>query len=162
MVLLVCPEVPMVRDRPGGMLWVTNASDCVGREGSMPTAQITDGKPPVIESIVVPDDEAQIRELAVKQIERKRRFYLRAFTAGAVAVFLVIIWAIAEYNNASGWPTNGFSQTSGIHDTWNSWIVYPIVAIALGVAIDAWNTYRRKPITESEIRREMNRLSGTH
>jgi hypothetical protein len=68
----------------------------------MPPQQITDGKPPVIESIVVPGEEAQVRELAVKQIERKRRFQVRAFTAAAVAVVLVVISAIAEYDNAGG------------------------------------------------------------
>jgi len=106
--------------------------------------------------------EQGVRELAVKQIERKRRFRARAFIAAAVSVLLVIIWAITEYNNAGGWPTSGFSQSSGIPHEWNSWIIYPVVALALGVAIDAWHTYRGKPITESEIRREMDRLSGAH
>jgi hypothetical protein len=32
----------------------------------------------------------------------------------------------------------------------------------LCVAIDAWNTYRRKPISENEIQREMDRLTGAH
>lgn len=31
-------------------------------------------------------------------------------------VILVVICAIAEYDNAGGWPTHGFSQSSGIHD----------------------------------------------
>ncbi|HYB25906.1 MAG TPA: 2TM domain-containing protein [Solirubrobacteraceae bacterium] len=128
----------------------------------MPTQQVIDGKPPVVESSVASSDEAPVRELAVKQIERKRHFEMRAFGAGVVAVFLVVVWAVAEYNNAGGWPTNGFSQSSGIYHVWNDWIIYPIVAIALGVAIDAWNTYRRKPISEDEIRREMDRLRGVH
>jgi hypothetical protein len=41
-------------------------------------------------------------------------------------VILVLIWALSEYHNAGGWPTRGFSQSSGIHDVWNFWIVYPI------------------------------------
>jgi hypothetical protein len=116
----------------------------------------------VIESSAPPGEDVQVRELAIKQIERKHRFEMRAFIAALVAVLLVVVWAIGEYHNAGGWPTNGFSQSSGIHHVWNDWIVYPIVALALGVAIDAWNTYRRKPITESEIKREMDRLSGEH
>jgi sterol desaturase/sphingolipid hydroxylase (fatty acid hydroxylase superfamily) len=114
--------------------------------------------------VVVPPegDEEQVRKLAVEQIERKRRFYTRAFGATALAVVLVIIWALAEYHNAHGWPTNGFSQSSGIYHTWNSWIVYPLIALALGVAIDCWHTFRHRPITEDEIRREMDRLRGTH
>ena len=77
-----------------------------------------------------------------------------------MAVVLVIIWATSEYNNAGGWPTGGFSESSGIPHVWNSWIIYPIIALALGVAIDAWHTYRDKPITEDEIDREVDRLRG--
>ena len=119
----------------------------------------TDGAAPVV-AVPPGGDEEQIRKLAVEQIERKRRFYTRAFGAAAVSVVLVIIWAIAEYHNAHGWPTNGFSQSSGIYHTWNSWIIYPIIALALGVAVDWWHTFRHRPITEDEIRREMDRLRG--
>jgi len=121
----------------------------------------TNEAPPVV---VVPreGDEEEVRKLAVEQIERKRRFSMRAFGAAAVAVLLVIIWAIAEYHNAHGWPTNGFSQSSGIYHTWNSWIIYPIIGLALAVAIDWWHTFQRRPITEDEIRCEMDRLRGAH
>ena len=128
----------------------------------MPIQQTTSEKPKVVDSSPVTASEQGVRELAVKQIVRKRRFRMRAFGAAALSVVLVIIWAITEYNNAGGWPTSGFSQSSGIPHQWNSWIIYPVVALALGVAIDAWHTYRGKPITESEIRREMDRLSGAH
>ena len=124
----------------------------------MPTQQITNGSPPVVEPKFPVRGEDEVRELAVKQIERKRHFQMRAFSGAVVSVVLVIIWAIGEYNNAHGWPTNGFSQSSGIYHVWNYWIIYPLVGIALAIAIDAWNTFRRKPISESEIRREMDRL----
>lgn len=126
----------------------------------MPAQQTTtNGAPPRVVSPLREDGE-QVRQLAVAQIERKRRFHTRAFGAAALTVVLVIIWAIAEYNNANGWPTNGFSQSSGIYHVWNYWIIYPVIALALGVAIDWWHTYRHRPITEDEIRREMARLRG--
>ena len=51
---------------------------------------------------------------------------------GALGVILpVVIWAISEYHTAGGWPTHGFSQSSGIHDVWNFWIVYPLIAWAV-------------------------------
>ena len=128
----------------------------------MPVHQATDGVPPVIESSVPERGDAELRELAVKQIERKRRFEMRAFAAAVLSAFLVVIWAVSEYNNAGGWPTNGFSNSSSIPHVWNDWIIYPLIGIGLCVAIDAWNTYRRKPITEAEIRREMDRLTGAH
>ena len=128
----------------------------------MPVQQITDGSAPVIESSVPERGDAEVREQAVKQIERKRRFQMRAFGAAVLAVFLVVVWAVSEYNNAGGWPTNGFSNSSSIPHVWNDWIIYPLIGIGLCVAIDAWNTYRRKPITEAEIKREVDRLTGAH
>ena len=128
----------------------------------MPVRQATDGVSPVIESSVPERGDAEVRQLAVKQIERKRRFEMRAFAAAVLGAFLVVIWAVSEYNNAGGWPTNGFSNSSSIPHVWNDWIIYPLIGIGLCVAIDAWNTYRRKPITEAEIKREMDRLTGAH
>ena len=128
----------------------------------MPVQQITDGAPPVIDSSVPERGDAEVRELAVKQIERKRRFEMRAFAAAVLGAFLVVIWAVSEYNNAGGWPTNGFSNSLSIPHVWNDWIIYPLIGIGLCIAIDAWNTYRRKPITEAEIKREMDRLTGAH
>jgi protein-S-isoprenylcysteine O-methyltransferase Ste14 len=128
----------------------------------MPVQQITDGTPPVIESGVPERGDAEVRELAVKQIERKRRFEMRAFAAAVLSAFLVVVWAVSEYNNAGGWPTNGFSNSSSIPHVWNDWIIYPLIGIGLCVAIDAWNTYRRKPITEAEIKREIDRLTDAH
>jgi hypothetical protein len=126
----------------------------------MPGTQTTSNGPAPDVRVQPEGDEEQVRKLAIEQIERKRRFSTRAFGAGALAVVLVVIWALAEYHNAHGWPTNGFSQSSGIYHTWNSWIIYPIILLALGVAIDWWRTFRHRPITEDEIRREMDRLRG--
>ena len=124
--------------------------------------QTTDEKPVAVDSRLVAPDEQQLRELAVEQLGRKRRFHMRAFGAAAVAVLLVIIWAITEYHNAGGWPTSGFSQSSSIPHKWNSWIIYPILGLSLFVAIDWVQTYRHRPMTEDQIRREMDRLTGAH
>ncbi len=127
----------------------------------MPVESLTKNESPVVDvAFQKPtDDEQRTRELAIKQIERRRRFRRRAFSASVASIVLVIIWAISEYNNAGGWPTEGFSQSSSIPHVWNIWIIYPLLAIGVAVAIDAWNTFRRKPITEGEIRREMDRLT---
>jgi len=74
---------------------------------------------------------------------------------------LVAIWAISEYHNAGGWPTHGFSQSSGVHDAWNFWIIYPIMAWLLILGGRAWDVYLRKPISEGEIKREIERQSAT-
>jgi 2TM domain len=73
---------------------------------------------------------------------------------------LAAIWAIAEYNNAGGWPTNGFSQSSGIPNVWNYWIIYPAIVWVLATAADAWWVFGHKPISEDQITREMERQAG--
>ena len=129
---------------------------------TMPTQHTTSEKHADIGPLLRADDEQQVRELAVKQVERKRRFRMHAVSYAVVGVFLMIIWAISEYNNAGGWPRNGFSQSSSIPHVWNIWIIYPVLGLGVVAAIDAWNTYGKKPISESEIRREMDRLTGGH
>jgi hypothetical protein len=97
------------------------------------------------------------RQQAIKQIERKRRFWGSTIVAGVGMVLLVVIWATSEYHNAGGWPADGFSQSSGIHDVWNYWIVYPLGVWVLLTAASAWFVFGHKPISESEIRREIER-----
>jgi 2TM domain len=131
---------------------------------AVPIQQTTTEKPApaVVDSSLVLASDERLRELAlaVEQIGRKRRFHMRAFAAAAVMVMLVIVWAISEYHNAGGWPTSGFSQSPSIPHKWNSWIIYPLIFLSLGVAIDASHTYRHRPITEEQIRREMDHLRG--
>ena len=99
------------------------------------------------------------RDQAVKQVERRRRFWMRATMGTLFMLILAVIWAFAEYHNAGGWPTSGFSQSSGIANVWNYWIIYPFGAWVLFTAAAAWSVYGRKPISESEIKREIERQS---
>jgi len=109
----------------------------------------------------VPADSGQLaRQQAIQQIERRRRFWIRATVGTLGMILLVIIWALTEYHNAGGWPTSGFSQSSGIHDVWNYWIIYPAIAWVLLTAADAWWVFGRKPISENEIKREIERQAG--
>jgi 2TM domain len=106
------------------------------------------------------DGDHLARQQAIRQIEHRRRFWITTAWSGIAMAILVIIWAISEYHNAGGWPVNGFSQSSGIHEVWNFWIVYPLGAWLLFVAAHAWAVYGNKPISESEIKREMDRQAG--
>ena len=104
--------------------------------------------------------EQLARQQAIKQIERRRRFWIRTAIETLGMIVLVIIWAFAEYHNAGGWPTQGFSQSSSIPNVWNYWIIYPAIAWALFLAADALLVFRNKPITETEIKREIDRQAG--
>ena len=77
------------------------------------------------------DDANIARQNAIKQIELRRHFRIQAAMTAVGAMILILIWALTEYHNAGGWPTHGFSQSSGIHDVWNFWIVYPIGGLVL-------------------------------
>jgi hypothetical protein len=63
------------------------------------------------------------RQQAIQQIQRRRRFRIRVTTGTLGVMILAIIWALTEYHNAGGWPANGFSQSSGIPNVWNYWII---------------------------------------
>ena len=107
-----------------------------------------------------PGSDQLARQQAIRQIERRRRFRVRATVGTLGMIILVVIWALSEYHNAGGWPTSGFSQSSGIPDVWNYWIIYPAIAWVLITGADAWFVYRHKPVSESEIQREIERQVG--
>jgi hypothetical protein len=111
-----------------------------------------------------PATAAQLaREQAIKQIERKRRYWISTAVSTVGMVLLAAIWALAEYHNAGGWPTQGFSQSSGIPNVWNVWIIYPAMAWAFLTAAFGLGTYLRRPISESQIKREIERQArSTH
>ena len=104
--------------------------------------------------------EQLARQQAIRQIERRRRFRVSTAWSAVGMMILVVIWAVSEYHNAGGWPTQGFSQSSGIPDVWNFWIVYPLGAWILLLAAHARFVYGNKPISESDIKREIERQVG--
>jgi len=106
------------------------------------------------------DGDQLARQQAIRQIERRRRFWIATTWSGIAMLILVAIWATSEYHNAGGWPVHGFSQSSGIYVVWNFWIIYPLGAWLLAVAAYAWAVFGNKPISESEIKREIERQSG--
>lgn len=109
------------------------------------------------------DTEQLARDQAIKQIERKRRFWISTAVSTLGMLIVAAIWAITEYHNAGGWPTQGFSQSSGIPDVWNIWIIYPAIAWAFLTAAFGFGVYLRKPISESQITREIERQAhSTH
>jgi protein-S-isoprenylcysteine O-methyltransferase Ste14 len=129
----------------------------------MPTQQLSNGKIDAPIVLVPPaEDEESLRQLALEQIRAKRRFLQHAIGAAAATVLLVVIWAVSEYNNAGGWPSHGFSQSSSIPHVWNIWIIYPVLGIALLLGLNAWFTFGRRPVTEAEIKREIEKLTASH
>ena len=86
-----------------------------------------------------PTDDA-LREAAVTRLRKKRDFATHILIYLLVNSFLVVIWAV----------------TSGDF----FWPIFPIAGWGIGLAANAWDVYGRKPISEGEIRQEMDRLRG--
>jgi len=82
--------------------------------------------------------EQEIREQAVERLKKKRDFKTHVLMYVTVNVFLVVIWAVSD---------SGFF-----------WPIFPILGWGVGVIANAWDVYGRKPISEDEIRREVERL----
>lgn len=71
-------------------------------------------------------------------------------------------WAFSEYRNAGGWPAHGFSQSSWplVPSVRNGWIIWPAMVWVLATAGWAWFVFGYKPVSESEIKREMERQAA--
>lgn len=104
--------------------------------------------------------DESIRQRAIKRIQHRRRFQFDILVSAIVMLIVAAIWAIVEYNNAGGWPTDGFSQSSGIHDVWNMWILYPFIGWVAFLALRSWAYFGGRSITESDIQREIERQTG--
>ena len=103
--------------------------------------------------------QAELRELALDRIARRRRFQLHLIGHVLGSIFLIIVWAVTEYHNAGGWPT-GF-RTGRMNHDWDPWIIYPLIGGTLALAAHAWTAFRRDPPSEREITREIERLRST-
>jgi len=97
-----------------------------------------------------------VRALARDRIRHRRNFVTHAVAHVVGSVFLTLVWATTEYHNAGGWPT-GFRTGRQNHD-WDPWIMYPLIAGTLALAVHWWVAFNRRPVTEAEITREVARL----
>lgn len=79
------------------------------------------------------------RELALERLKKKRDFKAHLVTYISVNVLLIVIWAV-----------------SGA-DTF-FWPIFVLVGWGIGLVANAWDVYGRKPLSEDEVQREMDRL----
>jgi hypothetical protein len=83
------------------------------------------------------DVNENLREAAVKRVKAKRDFRNHVVVYLIVNTLLVVIWA------ASG---GGYF-----------WPIWPIAGWGVGLAFNGWSAYFERPITEDDVRREMER-----
>ena len=53
------------------------------------------------------------RQEAIKRIEHKRRYWIGTAVSTDDMLLLAAIWAIIEYHNAGGWPTQESARVQG-------------------------------------------------
>jgi hypothetical protein len=77
------------------------------------------------------------RELARKRLQAKRDLKTHAVAYVVVNAFLVVVWAMSG---------GGFF-----------WPVWVIAGWGIGLAMNVWEVYGRKPITEADVDDELRR-----
>lgn len=85
-----------------------------------------------------------LHKQALLRVQKRREFqgHLTAYVAVNVT-----IWAI--------WGVIGI-----VSDAWFPWPLFVTLGWGIGVVMNAWDVYFRTPITQDEVRREMDRLAS--
>ena len=86
--------------------------------------------------------DSAARDAAIKRLHQKQAFQAMLLTFVVVNVLLWAIWAFSDDKSGMPWPI-------WVTGWWG-----------LGVAVTAWNIYGRKPITEADVQREMQKSKG--
>lgn len=87
------------------------------------------------------DELEQSRQTAIKRLQAKRGFKTHLVVYVLVNLVLLIIWA-------------SVSATTRVHYFWPIWI---LAGWGIGLALHAWSVYFVRPISEDDIRREIER-----
>jgi hypothetical protein len=93
---------------------------------------------------VVADTPEARREQAVRSVKKRRDFQTHLVS---YLVINLVVWGI--------WTVIGV--TSG---AWFPWPVFVTLGWGIGIAMNAWEVYFRRPVSEEDIRREMDRLGS--
>jgi uncharacterized membrane protein len=78
------------------------------------------------------------RDQAIARLKQKREFLTHLFAYVVVNTFIIVIWLFTGA---------GFF-----------WPIFPILGWGIGLVFHAWDVYWRKPITEEQIRHEMEHI----
>jgi len=124
---------------------------------------------PALEIVEPAGAEGTLRALAIERIYRVRRFklHLVAFAVGIPA--LGGLWVLTEYYEEHTWPSR-FASAPDVAGTWDPWYFFVAGIWLIILVIHALRTYFgppvgpvgryiRRPVTQAEIAREVERLT---
>jgi hypothetical protein len=116
------------------------------------------------------EHENPLRSLARERIYRIRAFklHLATFVVGLPA--LTALWVLTEYFEENTWPSR-FASDPDVAGTWDPWLFFVAGLWFIGLVIHALRTYFgppvgpirryiRRPVSEEEIERQVERLHG--
>jgi hypothetical protein len=91
---------------------------------------------------VAHDAASTVREQALERIKKRRDFTAHAVVYVVVNLALWAVWAVT----GAGYP----------------WPVWVSGGWAIALVLNAWDVYGRRPITEADVRREIDRIQPQH
>jgi len=86
-------------------------------------------------------DPTNAREAAVRRLTARRELVTHAVTFAIFNIALVVVWTVTGH---------GYFWPGWILGLWGA-----------GLAIHAWDVWGRRPISDEDIRREVDRHSGS-
>ena len=98
--------------------------------------------PELADEIIATSPEG-LRDQALRSLKKRRDFHTHAFVYLTINILVWGVWAI-------------IGATSGGWFPWPLWIT---LGWGIGLAFNAWDVYVRRPITETELQREIDRLA---
>jgi hypothetical protein len=93
---------------------------------------------------VVATTPAALREQALERLKKRRDFTGHLLVYTLVNLVVWGIWVVVGANSGSWWP----------------WPIFVTLAWGIGLVMNAWDVYFRRPITEEDLRREMEHLGA--
>lgn len=84
-----------------------------------------------------------LREQALNRLKKRRDLKTHALVYVLVNTVVWGTWAVIAMSSHSWWP----------------WPIFMTFFWGIGLAMNAWDAYLRRPITEDELQREIERLA---
>jgi hypothetical protein len=117
--------------------------------------------------VAAPERRDSMRALAAERIYRVRRFKLHAIVFAVGLPFLGALWVLTEYFEEDTWPSR-FASDPDVAGTWDPWLFFVAGIWSIALVIHGLRTYLgppvgpigryiRRPISESDLDREIER-----
>ena len=107
------------------------------------------------------EDDAALREHAVRHVEHVRKFklYLAVYVLSMIA--LTPIWIVTQYETQDGWLKH-LSTRSRYPGDWDPWLIWAGLVGGFLVALAGLRAYFSRRNPEEDVAREIERMKTAH